>query len=453
MNYTIWELSAFFFCYSLLGWCLNICIEALKTGKFKNVGLLQGPISPAYGITMVIITIFLRDAGGDLLTQFLVCVALANMLEFFIMRFSSKLVFRNLRKKRELNLSLSRQHILDFFETHFLMGSWKGLVYALFVGLTAMSAMNLLNPFIYIFCQVIPSILLKVIDIVAAVLLVMDILATLYTLHRLKRESRLLREVSEGLNEASINVGTRIYQTMKRNIYRTYPELGEELSTEEGFGTPVKKKFAEGFSIHKLFWIFFVCSLLGDWIETVYVWAVSGVLMSRSSLLYGTFSIVWGFGATMLTVILQPLFDKDDRYIFIGGFFFGGAYEYMCSVFTEVVFGTVFWDYSHMPLNINGRTNIWFMICWGVLSVVWIKMIYPRLSNLIERIPAVLGLIVTWCLIVFMVLNMAVSGLALIRYMERQDQTQADNAIETFIDTNYPDRLIEFIWPNMKILR
>lgn len=155
----------------------------------------------------------------------------------------------------------------------------------------------------------------------------------------------------------------------------------------------------------------------------------------------------------MLTVILQPLFDKDDRYIFIGGFFFGGAYEYMCSVFTEVVFGTVFWDYSHMPLNINGRTNIWFMICWGVLSVVWIKMIYPRLSNLIERIPAVLGLIVTWCLIVFMVLNMAVSGLALIRYMERQDQTQADNAIETFIDTNYPDRLIEFIWPNMKILR
>ena len=109
--------------------------------------------------------------------------------------------------------------------------------------------------------------------------------------------------------------------------------------------------------------------------------------MSRSSLIYGTFSVVWGFGAALLTVMLAGLADRPDRVIFLAGALLGGFYEYMCSVFTELVFGTVFWDYSDMPLNIGGRTNVLFMIFWGILSVVWIKILYPRLSALFEKIP------------------------------------------------------------------
>ena len=33
------------------------------------------------------------------------------------------------------------------------------------------------------------------------------------------------------------------------------------------------------------------------------------------------------------------------------------AYEYLCSVFTEIVFGAVFWDYSALPFNLGGRIN------------------------------------------------------------------------------------------------
>ena len=75
--------------------------------------------------------------------------------------------------------------------------------------------------------------------------------------------------------------------------------------------------------------------------------------MSRSSVIYGTFSIVWGFGAVILTVVLQRLAGKEDRYIFLAGSVLGGVYEYLCSVFTEIFLGTTFWDYSDMPFVIR----------------------------------------------------------------------------------------------------
>ena len=74
----------------------------------------------------------------------------------------------------------------------------------------------------------------------------------------------------------------------------------------------------------------------------------------------------------------------------------GGAYEYACSIFTELVFGTVFWDYSKLPFNLGGRINLLFCFFWGIAAVVWLKIIYPKLSNLIEKIPIKTGNILTW---------------------------------------------------------
>lgn len=95
--------------------------------------------------------------------------------------------------------------------------------------------------------------------------------------------------------------------------------------------------------------------------------------MSRSSVLYGPFSIVWGLGCVLLTALLYKYKDRSDRYIFLAGTVLGGAYEYSCSVFTELVFGTVFWDYSHIPFNLGGRINLLFCFFWGIAAVVWLK--------------------------------------------------------------------------------
>ena len=152
----------------------------------------------------------------------------------------------------------------------------------------------------------------------------------------------------------------------------------------------------------------------------------------------------------LLTVVLTPLAKKNDRYVFLGGFLLGGTYEYMASVFTELVFGQVFWDYSDMPLNIGGRTNLLFMFFWGLLAVVWIKILYPALSGAIERIPRVTGTVLTWTMSVLMVIDILLSGLAIGRYVQRQEGEAPPSAIGSFLDEQYPDELVEWVWPNMR---
>ena len=69
------------------------------------------------------------------------------------------------------------------------------------------------------------------------------------------------------------------------------------------------------------------------------------------------------------------------------GTLLGGAYEYLCSVFTEIVFGAVFWDYSALPFNLGGRINLLYCFFWGLAAVAWFKVLFPPLDRLIESLP------------------------------------------------------------------
>lgn len=229
--------------------------------------------------------------------------------------------------------------------------------------------------------------------------------------------------------------------------------MGKENENQKINEYQSRNVFARGICFYKIVWVFFVSALLGDFIETLYCWALEGSLMSRSSVLYGPFSVVWGIGAIVLTIVLSKFEKKPKYYIFLVGAVIGGVYEYICSLFTEVFLGSVFWDYSWMPLNIGGRTNLLYMVFWGGLSVVWVKLIYPKMSALIEKIPDLQGRVITWILIVFMICNTLISAMAMVRYVKRQDGIEARNAVEVFLDLNYEDEIIEKVWPNMVITR
>lgn len=104
----------------------------------------------------------------------------------------------------------------------------------------------------------------------------------------------------------------------------------------------------------------------------------------------------------------------------------GGAYEYICSVFTEIVFGKIYWDYSQIPFNLGGRINLLYCFFWGIATVVWIKGIYPRISRWIEKIPVKTGKCISWIMIIFMCCDLAVSCMALTRSTQRKSNISAE---------------------------
>ena len=129
----------------------------------------------------------------------------------------------------------------------------------------------------------------------------------------------------------------------------------------------------------------------------------------------------------------------------------GGAYEYICSVFTELVFGTVFWDYSEIPFNLGGRINLLYCFFWGIAALVWMKGLYPVFSKWIEKLPMKAGRRMTWIIVCFMTVNMVISAFALARYSERAKGVMPQSQMEEWLDEHFFDERMEKIYPNAKM--
>ena len=81
------------------------------------------------------------------------------------------------------------------------------------------------------------------------------------------------------------------------------------------------------------------------------------------------------------------------------------------------------------------------------------KLLYPRLSALIERIPKKAGKVLTVVLVVFMLLNILISALALGRYQQRHLTPDAPSTpLSDFLDRHYPDQRMEHIYPNASLV-
>ena len=87
----------------------------------------------------------------------------------------------------------------------------------------------------------------------------------------------------------------------------------------------------------------------------------------------------------------------------------------------------------------------------AIAAVVWIKILYPRFSAWIEKIPMKPGKIITWLVLIFLLVDMVMSGLALYRYTDRLTDPKPDNALEAFLDEHFDDERLEKIYPNAKV--
>lgn len=146
-----------------------------------------------------------------------------------------------------------------------------------------------------------------------------------------------------------------------------------------------KSRTILGFSIWRLIAYFIIYSVLGFVIETAFGAVTKGVIESRKSFLYGPFCAIYGLGAVVMILCLQP-FKKNNNTLFWGGFVVGSVIEYLVSLIGELIFHVIWWDYSDMPLNINGRVCVYFSIFWGLLGIYLVSYVNPKIDKLINFI-------------------------------------------------------------------
>lgn len=208
--------------------------------------------------------------------------------------------------------------------------------------------------------------------------------------------------------------------------------------------------FAYGLNFYKLIWIFVFGSIIGFISETVWCFFKNGTLECRSGLLFGPFNIIYGIGALILYLCLYKINKEKTVHIFTIGIVSGTIVEYICSFVQEKAFGTVSWDYSKMPLNINGRVCLLYSAFWGLLSLAWVYYLYPKMEKTMLKIPDSIGKNLANCLFIFLSIDILLSIIAVSRWMMRIEDIPASTMFWSFIDNKFPDSHMEVLYPNMK---
>lgn len=435
-DYSVYQLLWLFFIYSFLGWVYEVCAGATKHKRFVNRGLVNGPFCVIYGIGAILMSIGLKGMNGIVL--FVFAVIYAAVIEWA----AGHLIERYFHER--------------WWDYSGIKWNFDGYICAavsLAKGALGFLAVRYGNDIFLGVYSNMPMLVIHIILIALIALLSVDIVAS-FVLVKGKDKKNLrnanqqknaewLENANDNIDKFSKRLGNWIYNKVTGRIDKAYPDASTVKVQERD-----KNVFASGCDIYKIIMLFFIGAFLGDITETIFCRITAGVWMSRSSVVWGPFSIVWGLAIALVTALLYRYKDKSDWFLFWVGTFLGGAYEYLCSVFTEIVFGKVFWDYSGFKYNLGGRINLLYCFFWGIAAVVWFKLLYPTVSSWIEKIPLKFGKVLTWVLVAFMCCNIVVSCMALIRYDERGNGVPAEEIWQEWMDVHYDDARMKRIYPN-----
>ena len=139
---------------------------------------------------------------------------------------------------------------------------------------------------------------------------------------------------------------------------------------------------------------FIVFSLLGWIYETIYTVIVTKKWDKRG-FLFGPICPIYGVGAVtaiwVARVFQQFHVDYSWWQIFLLAFVGSAILEYGTSWALEKLFHAYWWDYSDMPLNINGRICLPASLLFGVVGDLIVFYVVPLLDRYESLIPGALA--------------------------------------------------------------
>ncbi|MDE8701949.1 hypothetical protein PZH32_03125 [Adlercreutzia equolifaciens] len=241
----------------------------------------------------------------------------------------------------------------------------------------------------------------------------------------------------------------------ERRRHRQEREAEEHKEGEEGtLGRDPSGRGYITLNFFNLFWIFVVASVLGLFMEEIvhFLFVVPGQWQDRAGLLFGPFSPIYGCGAVLMTIFLNRFHKSNFVIIFLVAAVIGGAFEALTSLFMQYAFGAVAWDYSNMPGSLfGGRTCLPFMACWGLLGVVWIKLLLPFMLRLVNFIPWNWRYVLTTVAACFILVDAVMTLQSLDCWYERLSGDPVDTPIQQFYDHEFNDTYMADRFQSMTI--
>ena len=426
MNLNFYTLSVIYLVYSFLGWVGETVVATIKGRQFTNRGMASGPFCFVYGTAGVLLAVGLADLRTNWLALFTGSFLIATVVEWVTAKFLERVHHRRW---------------WDYSGKKFNLDGYVCLQYSVLWGVLGAVSVRWGNDLLLRLCAVFPPLLFHIAVWVSMSIAALDQISAAVVVERYAAKHPRLEQLGQELGKGKSRLQQKIAASVERRIQKAYPEAARPEPT-----TTAEKAM----SFSDLVWLFVVGAFLGDVVETIFCRVTAGVWMSRSSLVWGPFSVVWGLALVLAAVLLRGSERKSESRIFWFGVILGGAYEYVCSAVTELLFGTVFWDYSGFKFNLGGRINLLYCFFWGIAAVAWIRYGYPLVAKGMNKLKTHIRPWMTAALAVFMAVNMGVSALAMARYDARTSGVEAATPLAVFLDAHFDNARMEHIYPNAK---
>ncbi len=95
---------------------------------------------------------------------------------------------------------------------------------------------------------------------------------------------------------------------------------------------------------------------------------------------------LYGSGAVSVLIITLPV-RENLPLVFIMGMIGATLLEFFTGMIMESLFHVRYWDYSHLKFNIKGYICPVASLCWGVFSIMMVKVVHIPIEEVILKIP------------------------------------------------------------------
>lgn len=458
-----------FVVFSFIGWCIDEIYYIITEKKIANRGFLMLPFSPMYGFGAVLIDLVFSGVG-----QMPILILIGATLMLGTLKFLCGLVMDKVFKLK----------LWDYSKLPYSIKGYVNIPTAILWGFVSLALVLLVFPISKIFYALIPELAALIIPLCIILVMIIDAIMSFATIHQIKKQLKKMDDVSKLIENFDTENSNKSkdelkadYETLvstnhifRRRIVTAFPDIHTDSYAEQFdilktklsdlkvknleeyervYENKEDKPFAFGLNFTKLFWLFVIGSFFGTILETCWAFAEYGHFEYRVGLVYGPFIPIYGGGAVLITLGLYKLYKASDVVIYVVSAIIGAGFEYYCSYFQEMFFGTVSWDYSDTLFNIDGRTNLMFALIWGFLGLVWVRYLYPMCSKMIEKIPKKIGNLATIALVIFMIFDSFMTCAALQRADERANDIPAANVFAEYLDEHLDDDYLSMIFPHM----
>ncbi|WP_304158550.1 putative ABC transporter permease, partial [Fusobacterium ulcerans] len=102
--------------------------------------------------------------------------------------------------------------------------------------------------------------------------------------------------------------------------------------------------------------------------------------------LNGPICPIYGVGVVMVVQLLMP-YKSNLFLLYVTSVIVVTALEWLTGFALDKIFHNKWWDYSGMPLNLNGYVCLLFSLIWGVACVAIVKWIHPLIYKGVVFLP------------------------------------------------------------------